>query len=128
MGPDKNPEHVAAAEKQFHRITEAFETLKDPARKTSYDGRLLCELKRRAKHERRQPPSPPPPDFEFYNWDKRITRRRRKKRPDTPPGSPNSAEERMREIPRERKRRKRRRFKVVPENGQYNESFNFTRQ
>jgi len=108
--PDRNPSRVEEAERRFHLISTALDTLKNPERKKSYDGRLLCELKRKARHEPKQPPSPPPPDFDFYNNDPRTNKRKKKASKSTQPSiSPNSAEEALRQT--ERRVRKRRKFR-----------------
>lgn len=113
--PDRNPSRVEEAERRFHLISTALDTLKNPERKKSYDGRLLCELKRKARHEPKQPPSPPPPDFDFYNNDPRTNKRKKKvSRPTIPSISPNSAEEALRQT--ERRVRKRRKFRKTNEN------------
>jgi len=113
--PDRNPSRVEEAERRFHLISTALDTLKNPERKKSYDGRLLCELKRKARYEPKQPPSPPPPDFDFYNNDPRTNKRKKKiSRPNIPSMSPNSAEEALRQT--ERRVRKRRKFRKTNEN------------
>jgi len=105
--PDRNPSRVEEAERRFHLISTALDTLKNPERKKSYDGRLLCELKRKARHEPKQPPSPPPPDFDFYNNDPRTNKRKKVKlKPDTAKGSLNSAETLRLSEKRVRKKRK----------------------
>jgi len=115
--PDRNPSRVEEAERRFHLISTALDTLKNPERKKSYDGRLLCELKRKARHEPKQPPSPPPPDFDFYNNDPRTNKRKKVKlKPTAAKGSPNSAEETLRQC--EKRVRKKRKFRKTNVNAE----------